>query len=202
MLFCPSCHNTLTISKNPPKNKQLGRIDLTTPQNVSEITETTEEIDVISKLIKQIASGEPYDDSLLNELKLEQITKHKDFISLDKKTKSLIQEKVTTHNEKVDDSVGAYYVCRNCMFSKNIEPKSLIMSRMGSGNTNSYINLEKLENRKYSKILPLTRNYICPNKNCGTNKDKVDKEAVFFRVSGSMQVWYTCRICGNCWKGQ
>jgi len=211
MLFCPNCDNILNISKNPPKGNKLPvQLDLGTPDNVTDSEDATksekpEANDAIEEIINTLANDENVTDSVLSELKIEQITKHKSYQKLDKKKKTQILAKLTPFYEKIDDAVGAYYSCKNCMYSRAIEPGSLIVSRMNGNTSVGYMNLERLENRKYSKILPLTRNYICNNKKCPTNEtgsNRKPKEAVFFRINGSMQAWYTCTLCGSYWKGQ
>lgn len=215
MLFCPNCENILNISKNPPKNKQQSsQLNIHTPESVSEDddkNENEEDIkeevknDNIEEIINKLANEEIVPDSVLNEIKMEQITKHKTYQKLEKKKKTQILSKLTTFYEKMEDAVGAYYTCKNCMYSEAIEPGTLIVSRINTGTSTNYINLDKLENRKNSKILPITRNYICNNKKCPTNDtgpNKKSKEAVFYRVNGNMQAWYTCRVCGSYWKGQ
>jgi hypothetical protein len=221
MLFCPNCDNILNISKNPPKNKQLAsQLSINTPETVSESDndekedknneqddQVIEEIqnDEIESIINKLANDEMVPDSVLSDLRMEQITKHKTYQKIEKKKKSQILAKLTTFYEKIEDAVGAYYSCKNCMYSKAIDPGSLIVSRINSGTSTNYINLDKLENRRNSKILPITRNYICGNKKCPTNDsgaNRQPREAVFYRVAGDMQAWYTCRICGSYWKGQ
>ena len=206
MLFCPHCDNILNISKNPPKNNQkVVEIDQNIESDFDDKNNDQENNDKqIENIINKLEKDENI-DSLLNDFRLEQIIKHKYFQKLDKKTKSQMLTKLTNFYEKVDDAVGAYYFCKICLYSKAIEPGSLIVSRINTGTSANYINPERLENRKHSKILPMTRNYICSNKKCPTNLtgvDKQPKEAVFFRVIGSMQAWYTCKPCGNYWKGQ
>ena len=211
MLFCPNCDNILNISKNPPKNKQLSnQLDLGTPDNItdSEDDEKSEKVekvaveanDAIEEIINMLANSENITDSVLSDLKMEQITKHKTYQKLDKKKKTQILAKLIPFYEKIEDAVGAYYSCKNCMYSKAIEPGSLIVSRMNGNTSTGYMNLDRLENRKYSKILPLTRNYICNNKKCPTNEtgpNRKPKEAVFIRIKVNMQAWYTCTLCGR-----
>lgn len=212
MLYCPNCDNVLNISKNPPKIKQVLNMNTETPDEISgtgdeqnEDIELEAEVNIdnnkLEDIIVKLANDEIVPETELTEFKLEQITKNKTYQKLEKKKKSKIHTKLVQFFEKIEDAVGAYYSCKNCMYSKAIESGSLIISRNNGSTLTNYINLEQLENRKNSKILPLTRNYICPNQKCKTNTSGTDKEAVFYRMNGSMQVWYTCRVCGSFWKG-
>lgn len=148
MLFCPNCNNILDITKNPPKNKNVGS---ETPSTISET-----------------------------------------------------EEKPSKRIDKSEDiaGAGAYYFCKNCAYSKAMESGTLILSKTNSRSVNSYMNMDKLKNKIYSNILPFTRNYICINKSCESHKDSSKREAVFYRLSDSTQVWYTCRACSNYWKGE
>jgi hypothetical protein len=215
MLFCPNCDNILNISKNPPKNN-LGAINNTsTPNTVSDSDSEKERDDenirqneLFEEVINKLLAGEVVSDSALTEINSTQLIKNKAFQKLDKKQKSLIQSKLASFTEKLDDATNAYYFCKNCMYSKIIEAGSLIVSRVGGSKdltTTKYVNFNKLKNRIHSKSLPITRNYICINDKCDTHKtdkNKKDKEAVFYRLGTSMQVWYTCKACGSYWQGE
>lgn len=213
--FCPTCNNILNITKNPPKNKQILQIqNFETPHTMSG---NDDEIDVdnknnlqtdgddyskIEEIINKIAKNEEINETELGDFKLEQFMKHKTYQKLDKKIKPNVQTKLTTFFEKLEDSVSAYYFCGICCYSKPIESGTLVASRMGSGASNMYMNMERMKNRVNNYILPYTRNYICTNKNCESHKDPKKREAVMFRVGNSVQTWYTCCECKSSWKGE
>jgi hypothetical protein len=164
--------------------------------------ENAETDKLIEDVIDKLSKGEVVSDSMLIDVRMDQVIKHKSYQKLDKKLKAQIQSKLSTYTDKIDDSISAYYSCKNCLYSKIIDPETLIISRINGNSSNNYINLDKLKNRIHSKILPVSRNYICVNKKCPTNEKGETKEAVFFRISGSLQVWYTCKVCESYWKGQ
>jgi hypothetical protein len=223
--YCPKCINILDISKTLPKNKlinlNVNEHDIT-PTTVSitdndtesdidsdtdsSIDEEEKELEEQNKLIEQIinkfTNDETVTDTELNDIKIDKLIKHKLYIKLDKKTKAIIQDKLHIHTEKLDDATNAYYICKNCYYSKVIEPETLILTRANGTVSDNYINLDKLKNRIHSNILPYTRDYICINDKCPTNTKGEIKEAVFFRLNGSLQVWYACKICESYWKGQ
>jgi len=219
MLFCPNCDNILDISKNPPKHKQTTlKQEIDTPATVSdsdnessdsgsdkeEINDIKGEPDVdkINEIIVKLADDKKVPDGEISDYKLEQFTKHKTYQKLDKKTKSSVLIKLTSFFDKIDDATSAYYFCKNCMYSKAIDPATLISSRISSGTSTEHTNPDRLKNRIHSKILPFTKNYICTNDKCPSHKDMKQKEAVFFRIGGSMQVWYACRACESYWEGE
>lgn len=217
MLFCPNCNNILNISKNPPKKKLDIIGNLTTPDTISEsydekIVEpekNDKQNETYDQLIDKLINEEVIPDSILLDINFTQFTKSKSFQKLDKKQKSLIQTKLSSYIEKIDDATNAYYFCKNCLYSKIIDAGSLIITRVAGGTNDTtvtkYVNFNKLKNRIYDKSLPVTRNYICINNKCDTNKTdntRKDREAVFYRLGTSMQVWYTCKVCGNSWQGE
>lgn len=218
MLFCPNCDNVLDISKNQLKQKLSVNFDQETPSTVSDTNSTDSSTStdtdqneknndkLIADVIEDLLNNNVISDTTFNEIKMDQIIKHKSYQQLDKKQKALVQSKISSYLDKIDDATSAYYVCNNCSYSEIIPSGTVLISKM-SGNTssNNYVNYDKLKNRMYSKILPFTRNYICTNADCPTlstdSKIKKEKEAVFYRIPGSMQAWYTCNVCGSYWKG-
>lgn len=208
MLFCPNCNSVLNISKNPPKISQTNiALNISTPDTISDtdISNETDSIDSkIEQMIKNILNNKFVQDSIYIEIKMDQLLKNSHYQKLDKTQKSIIQSKFATFFDKLDDSVNAYYFCKNCLYYTTIPPKSLIISRSSTSNiTSNYINYSKLENRAKCKHLPYTRNYICVNDKCPTNTENVQKLATFYRLgTQNMQVWYTCTICGSYWKGE
>lgn len=215
--FCPTCNNILNITKNPPKTKQIGQsVGFETPDTVSNFNNSSnsdDEIDgptdkttidstKIELIIEKLAANQAVSDNDLGDFKLEQFLKHKAYQKLDKKIKPTVQIKLTTFYEKIEDATSAYYYCGICFYTKPIEPGMLVASRMGSGATNMYMNMDRLKNRVNNSILPYTRNYICTNKNCVSHNDHSKREAVMFRVGSSVQIWYTCCSCQSSWKGE
>lgn len=220
--FCPTCNNLLNITKDPPKNKQVAGpvVNLETPNTVSadddqqsdddnidvdvgvDVVDAISDSTKIEQLINKLANNENIVESELGDFKLEQFVKHKTYQKLEKKIKQSVQIKLTTFFEKLEDATSAYYHCRTCSYAKPIDAGMLVASRMGSGSTNMYMNMDKLKNRVYNSINAYTRNYICTNKNCVSHNDHSKREAVMFRIGGSVQIWYTCCACSSSWKGE
>ena len=88
----------------------------------------------------------------------------------------------------------ALFECTNCGFSKKIEPGTKIFSRISSDVSKDYTSntYNELLN---SDILPRTRKYNCPNKECRTYTDPTIKEAIFQRRNNSYKLVYVCTVC-------
>ena len=211
MLFCPTCENTLDISKTQPKSKKQ-HIQLETPNTVSsseietDIALSENNIDDtsnnINTIIIKMAAGEKISDKELNEYRLDQFVKNKTYQKLDKKTKPDVLAKLVSHFEKLEDSTSAFYVCKNCMYARSIDSGTLIASKMSLGIGGGYTNFDKFKNMIYNKTSPRTKNYICIDEKCVSHKDNTKREAVFYRMGDGLQVWYTCVACQNYWKGE
>jgi len=107
-------------------------------------------------------------------------------------------EELTKQSEKI---IGGFYICKNCLYSEPIESGTLIFNKISLRTSNKYVNIDKLKNKSYMNVLPYTRNYECINKKCESYKDPSKREAVFYRLQNSTQVYYTCNVCQSYWKG-
>ena len=195
-IFCPECDDILDISRIP--TKKIYDVDVS-PSSVSDEGEDKVST-LITKLLKEKQDSDVED--LIENLKIEQITSHNAFQKLDKAKKTSVSEKLEKLFAKIDISTQAYYVCKTCLWSQKIKPGTQILSKMGMGSQGSYLNLDKYRNMANCKILPYTRNYICPNKDCPGNKDLIKHEAVFYRIDNTMNTMYTCCACRQVWGAQ
>jgi hypothetical protein len=195
-IFCPECDGVLDVSRAP--TKKTYDLDMS-PSSVSEEGE-----DKIIKIIDKILKHEEVDD-LLENIKLEQITGHEYFQKLDKTKKEIVNGKIEKYIAKLsshDSSTQAYYVCKTCSWSQKIKPGTQILSKIGGNNQATYLNVDRYKNKIHSRILPFTRNYICPNKDCSGNKDPKKHEAVMFRVNDTLRTMYTCCACQTVFNAQ
>jgi uncharacterized Zn finger protein (UPF0148 family) len=214
--FCPNCDNILDITKNPQKknnNEYIQQIEQT-PTTISDVnSDINEDLDInteninsteniIKDLLIKIKDGKTVNETEILDYKLEQFVKNKFFIEQDKKTKSIIQSKLISLIEKIEDYINWYYTCNVCYYYKSIESGALIMTETNTESSNTYMNYDKLKNRKHNKMLGYTRNYICNNTKCVSHKDATKREAVMYRIGNNMQIWYTCRECESYWKGE
>lgn len=204
MFFCPNCNNAYDISRTI----QTGGFN----SNIS-TSETSSEIKSDS-----IIGGSKYNDLINNLLNNENVSI--DDISVDDFIKSQEYKKLTPHDKeiiynklqtilpknkkkimlekpKIDiESNLAFFVCNNCGFSENIEEDTLIFSRSSDSISQTYGG-DDYKNIINSNILPITRKYICPNKNCESHKVPEKKEAKIFRKNNSYNVIYICITCGT-----
>jgi hypothetical protein len=194
-IFCPECDSVLDISR--ASTKKVYDLDQT-PSSVSEDGE-----DKITNLIIKILKNDEIDD-LLENIKPEQITSHEYFQKLDKTKKEIVNKKIEKYISKSssNSSTQAYYVCKTCSWSQKIKPGTQILSKIGGNNQITYLNIDKYKNKIYSRVLPFTRNYICPNKDCPGNKDYKKHEAVIFRVNDTLRTMYTCCACQTVFNAQ
>lgn len=193
-IFCPDCDSILDISKTTTKKV----IDLDeTPSSVSEEGE-----DKIEKIINKILAEEDV-EKLIENIKTDKIVNSEVYKKLDKNKKHIINEKLEGLSEKtIDSSLLSYYSCKSCGWSQKIKPGTQILTKTGGDSQSSYMNTQRYKNKIYSKVLPFTRNYICPNKNCPGNKDKEKHEAVMYRINDTMRTMYTCCACQTVFGAQ
>lgn len=208
--FCPNCDNILDIGKTPLKSQQ--KLLLTdTPDTISD-TESDTGDDNISFIIKKILNNKIVSVDELQNINadkkiLKQMFSSNDaYKKLNKKDKNYIDNKLNELFENFtvieDDSISAYYVCKKCFFSKKMDQQTTVIIRNSEDNTDSYINMNKFKNTIYNNALPRTRRFICVNKSCISHKDNTKREAVFYRLPDSTQVYYTCCACQSYWKGE
>lgn len=196
MLFCPNCNNILNISKTPqskPKTEEEPETVSSSSSNVNS--------NVNSTIINKLLNNEILTDEEIKTINKKEIQKDEEYIKLDKKKKSILNKKITELSvSSIDESLKSFYICKNCGFSKEITNNTLITSKADLENTSdTHINTERFKNMIYSKILPHTRAYICPNKDCPSHKNNTLREAVFYRPTQSLQTWYTCIACKSYW---
>ena len=102
-------------------------------------------------------------------------------------------------DSKNDSSDGvnndAFFICKNCNFSKPIPPLTIIYSKNFSNVSTESVDYTYTI---YDKSLFRTKNYICRNKKCPTHSDSEKKEAVITKNVYD-QVVYICVECQHNW---
>lgn len=187
MQFCPKCDNILDITKNPPK---LISLDATTPDTLS----STGEAPNYDNIIKQLLKGK---DVEINTINVQALLESKSFSLLSNDDKETIKKKVNIP----DDGIMAYNICRNCLFSRKLDDKSLIVSRITHDNTTSLPELSKFKYMIHDKSVPHTRRYVCPNKSCESHKNNDKRDAIWFRpLTDDLLTLYACTSCETVWK--
>ena len=189
MEFCPDCGTKFDIAKVSEKFlKQKGG-------------------NVYNKIINKLTSEELDDDIsiLLQTVKPEELIRHPSFKKLpnDEKEKvyNKIQDLLPKNKKKISktkqpvqkEKLLERFICNNCGLTKPIKEGMMIYKKTST--TKAAHTFDDFKNIKYSKILPYTRKYICPNSKCPGIKNPAKHEAKFFRPSGSYEVIYYCMAC-------
>ncbi len=89
--------------------------------------------------------------------------------------------------------------CSTCGSEYPLEPETNIYSL----NFKKVYNDDNIELKLYDPTLPRTKDYICVNKECETNKkgfNTANKEAVFYRIDSSYHMKYACLNCKTSWS--
>ena len=188
-LFCKVCDNILEISRN--SNSKLKNI-----------YEETNELD-LNDIIYKLETNKELSNQELNNLEFDSIIKSKLYQKKNTKIKNKIKknfEELINKKEAADTNISAYYLCKNCGFNEPIKGQRIIISRLSEEETDTDLQIiSKLKNKLHSRIIPRTREYICPNKSCKTHKD-TPNEAVFFKTRDQKQLWYGCTVCEHIWR--
>ncbi|ARF08923.1 DNA-dependent RNA polymerase subunit Rpb9 [Catovirus CTV1] len=205
MFYCPNCNNIYDITKNLPNipNMTGGQVS-DTPETVSSITTDT---DVINVLVNKILSNETVNKNDLKGVTIDSVTKSPSYKKLQAKSKELVHNKLNDllNNENNEPksspaSSNAFFICKNCGNHEPIKPNTLIARKLyGENNEIEFEDTNKFKEMAHVKCIPLTRHYICPNKNCQSHTDFSLRAARFYRVTGSFRVRYVCTACEQSW---
>ena len=207
MYFCPDCNNVFDITKgidSTPVTAQTGGNNNFTNEN-DLIMQHGGKDNTYEEIIKNIINGENIDGKKINNLSMDDLTnsivykklKHKQKESVYNKLQDLLpneQKKLYKEEGISKISEKAYFICNNCGNRKPIEKGTLIFSKVSSDIAQSYSSSD-VKDMKYSDILPITRKYICPNKNCDSHTNPQKREAVFFRMNNTFKVKHICLTC-------
>ena len=150
------------------------------------------QVEEVDKFIELLLNGTI---NISSNIKLDKLKSSNKYKKLSSDEHSIIidnYEKYTNLNK-----FGFYY-CLNCNYFKNINNGTILIDNSKVKDTNSSLFLDlQAEN----KILPRTRDYVCPNKNCkANNKLFKDREAVFYRIDKSYRISYLCCLCKTEWN--
>jgi len=197
MFFCPNCDNAFDITRS--SIQAGGEMSESTSASYAD---STDKYDVlIDKILKNNVS---YDD--IKTISLDELLKSGQYKKLSasnkeqifNKTQDLLpKDKKKISNLKIDNDEQrniAFFVCNNCGYTKKINDGTLILSRT-SDNITQFYKTDDYDDMVYSDIIPRTRNYVCPNKQCETHKNIGKREAIFFRMNNSFAIKYMCTFC-------
>jgi hypothetical protein len=196
MQFCPKCDNIMDIGKSAPK--------ITINQNTPDTVSSDSKDDVInnsnndiSKLIEMYKNGE---NITMFKIDIKDLTSHPNFNKLKDTDKNNILKIIKS--TEIDDSLSAYRICKNCSYFEKMVGKTLVLSRMNLGSSMSSVqDLSKYKYMIHDKTLPHTRDYVCKNDKCISQKDFSKRDAVWFRPqSNSYSTCYACVACSMVWN--
>jgi transposase-like protein len=191
MKFCKHCNYVLNISK-------------TSINSDDTVVYTIETMDQYLNYLKNVSTDLNHDVELkidLDTLKSKLMGKFK---KNTKKVDELLLNYETIKNKnKLDTNI--YFICQNCNSSFEIEPGTIILST-NLDVTNQQIQSYDLQFKILDPTLPRTKDFICPNTECESNKDSMldslTREAVIFRENKSFITRYVCSTCLSDWIAQ
>ena len=148
-------------------------------------------IDDENKLINLLSNGTINIDTNIN---LNKIKENEKFTNLKIEEKEII---LNNYKKTKELNKFGFYNCLNCNYFTNIENGTILIDSSKSTESKSELYL-KLQSK--NNILPRTRDYICPNKNCkASDKLFTEREAVFYRINKTYKIAYLCCICDTEW---
>ena len=183
MFFCPNCNNSFDISKTA--EIQTGGQDKYV-NLIKDILDKKKELD--TEEVKKLSMKDLTDANSYKKLTSEQ----KELVT--NTLSDIIPSSKDTLIKKTDKQSQVVFICTNCGYSKKIEPKTKIFSRISTEVSKNY-STNEFKDMINSDILPRTRKYICPKKDCASHKDPSKREAVFMRRNNSFRVVYMCTSC-------
>jgi hypothetical protein len=190
-IYCEKCNNVLDITRNIPKVE----INTETPIEVS--SDNNQNIDY-EQLLKKIEANEKLTSEELNSIDIKELVKNEYYKKISKKgeIKKTIMDLINDMKNS-DENVQSYMICKNCGFSKSIEPRFRILSKNTEGEvaTHDSINDSSYRVKVHIRTMPITRNFNCPNPKCPSHKS-ISPEAIFFRKNNrSHEIIYVCKRC-------
>jgi hypothetical protein len=209
MFYCPNCNNSFDISKSASGTHGGAYADTSAEtesaeQSIKDLSSQEQEGGDLTSLINNIMNNKSLTVEQIGNLSMKKITESSEYKTLSSKQKEKVYNTVSDLtpdlekkvNKKTDtDSTNlAFFVCTNCGFSKKIDERTKIFSRISNEVSKNYTTNE-YKGMIYSDILPRTRKYICPNELCETHKDPTKKEAIFQRRNNSYKLVYVCAVC-------
>jgi len=173
--FCPKCNYNMYIT------------NLTIEESIKKITENQ----FINAILNNVDDINNF--NILFEKKSLENTQT--FIKLKEEQKKNILKIFDKLVDKKNETILSY-VCRSCNFSKSLNNPTTLLTN----NLNIINSIEIEPELKCNDVtLPRTKDYICKNEKCDSNKKNGIKEAVFYRLNDSYQLVYICCICKTYW---
>lgn len=101
-----------------------------------------------------------------------------------------------------DDPNKLVYYCRKCGNEDSLfDIKNMCVSSTRLKKSEQSFNHIINKYTKYDPTLPRINNILCPNQDCGTNKDGKDREIIYIRYDDvNMKYVYLCCECDMVWE--
>ena len=195
-IFCDKCDNMLDISIS--QSDRAKNYDISTPESLSSDDEINYET-----ILKKVEDGKQLTSNELKMIDIKEMVKDEYYKKMQKKgeIKKIIMDMIED-NVNTDENVGAFMICSNCGFNKNIPNGFRILSKKMEASSDSAnvdegcITEASYRNKVYIRTMPCTRNFNCPNKDCTVYKKGLAPEAIFFRKNTeTCETIYVCKRC-------
>ena len=179
MYFCPSCNSNLDITKkiNSPLVKEYNNEE---------------------KFIEDILNNETSGIFNFKEFNISKVKNSNLFSKQSDNVKKKIIDTYKDHNNKMNK---VYFLCNRCNYHKLLSSGITVFKRNIKKNLSE--DIERLNIKKYDNTLPRTKDFICPNNSCSSNKKEnfESKEAIFYRpFKGQYYIKYLCTSCDTSWS--
>ena len=194
-IFCDKCDNILDISRFVVKDVDMLESDtpkiLSSDDNVAEVN--------YESILKKVESGQKLTNDELSSIEIKDMVQNDYYKKIIKKgdIKNSIIDMIVDHGNS-DDNIQAFLLCKNCNFSKPIEPNFCILSKNPEGvaATYDYVTDASYRNKVHVRTIPITRNFNCPNTKCPVYTNNLAPEAIFFRKNNTTyETIYVCKRC-------
>jgi DNA-directed RNA polymerase subunit M/transcription elongation factor TFIIS len=222
--FCPDCGNSFDISKTAP-NKQNNNVQSGGDDNSSETPDTIsssatpkdrrqsrESGSKLEEIIKGILNStiKSLPKEIIDSFESSQLEQEPLYKNLSIKNKELVfntiqnllpLEKKNITNKTISSyAPEAYFVCKRCGYHEQIKEGTVVINKTSEMGIHEYEDMSIYADMKHSPFLPITREYICPNKKCVSQTDHSKREARFKRKNNSYNLRFICLACGEVWK--
>lgn len=217
MFFCPKCNNLYTkIVPYKNDNQNVARLlaqvggDSDTPSTVG-----SDSLEKIKKPKKKLEEGSINFSTIVDDIvagkdvvipktaQIDEFVKSPAYKKLQIKQKEFVFNKLkdllpADVMNKTENDFGnkAYFECTNCGFMEQVKEGTMIINN--SYDSQNVISDNITKDILFAKELPITRQYICPNKSCKSHTDHTQRAAKYTRTAG-FKLRYACESCETVW---
>lgn len=105
------------------------------------------------------------------------------------------------NNDVLDDNINynASFICKYCGNTEPIKPQTILIKKLYKTIINETNESSHYENMSNVDYYPRTRKYVCHNTKCKSHDNFEEREAIFYRISGSFKIQYICTSCKASW---